>query len=72
LTNAPLRAHALGNVDEPDCIPSVLDGITQGQSVMLATNEIMATCALALCVAAAPIWLARRGGRLVGMAKVGH
>lgn len=43
--------------------PQVLDGMTMGQSVMLATNEIMATCALAFCVVAA---------RVVDISKVGH
>jgi DHA2 family multidrug resistance protein len=55
-----------------DSVRSVLDGMTQGQSVMLATNEIMATCALAFCIAALLIWLAPRSGRVVDMTKVGH
>jgi len=55
-----------------DSVRSVLDGMTQGQSVMLATNEIMATCALAFCVAALLIWLAPRTARVVDMSKVGH
>jgi hypothetical protein len=42
LINALIPADALANVDERDCIRSALDGMTQGQSVMLATNEIMA------------------------------
>jgi hypothetical protein len=46
--------------------------MTRGQSVMLATNEIMATCALAFCVAAALIWLAPWAGRVVDMSKVAH
>jgi DHA2 family multidrug resistance protein len=55
-----------------DSVRSVLDGMTQGQSVMLATNEIMAACALAFCAAALLIWLAPRGARTVDMSKVGH
>ena len=55
-----------------DSVRSVLDGMTQGQSVMLATNEIMATCALAFCAAALLIWLAPRTARVVDMSKVGH
>jgi hypothetical protein len=62
----------LGSGMDMDQVRSVLDGMTQGQSVMLATNEIMATCALAFCVAAALIWLAPRAGRVVDMSKVGH
>jgi MFS transporter, DHA2 family, multidrug resistance protein len=55
-----------------DSVRSVLDGMTQGQSVMLATNEIMAACALAFCAAALLIWLAPRGARTVDMSRVGH
>jgi DHA2 family multidrug resistance protein len=55
-----------------ESVRNVLDGMTQGQSVMLATNELMATCALAFCVAAALIWLAPRTARVVDMSKVGH
>lgn len=62
----------LGSGMDMDSVRSVLDGMTQGQSVMLATNEIMATCAFAFCVAAALIWLAPRAGRVVDMSKVGH
>jgi DHA2 family multidrug resistance protein len=62
----------LGSGMGMDSVRSVLDGMTQGQSVMLATNEIMATCALAFCVAALLIWLAPRTARVVDMSKVGH
>ena len=62
----------LGSGMDMESVRSVLDGMTQGQSVMLATNEIMATCALAFCVAAALIWLAPRSPRVVDMSKVGH
>ena len=55
-----------------ESVRNVLDGMTQGQSVMLATNELMATCAAAFCVAALLIWLAPRGARVVDMSKVGH
>jgi hypothetical protein len=43
--SAPLML--LGSGLDMDSVRSVLDGMTQGQSVMLATNAIMATCALA-------------------------
>jgi DHA2 family multidrug resistance protein len=59
----------LGSGMDMDSVRSVLDGMSQGQSVMLATNEIMATCALAFCVASALIWLAPRAGRVVDMSK---
>jgi MFS family permease len=55
-----------------DSVRSVLDGMTQGQSVMLATNEVMATCAIAFCAAALLIWLAPRSARVIDMRKVGH
>ena len=62
----------LGSGMDMDSVRSVLDSMTQGQSVMLATNEIMLTCALAFCVAALLIWLAPRTARVVDMSKVGH
>ncbi|HXC58407.1 MAG TPA: DHA2 family efflux MFS transporter permease subunit, partial [Steroidobacteraceae bacterium] len=42
-----------------------LDNLTQSQSVMLATNEIMSIVALAFCAAALLIWLAPRPTRKV-------
>jgi DHA2 family multidrug resistance protein len=62
----------LGSGLDMDSVRAVLDGITQGQSVMLATNEIMAACAVAFCVAALVIWLAPRSARVIDMRKVGH
>ena len=62
----------LGSGMDLEAVRNVLDGMTQGQSVMLATNELMATCALAFCVAAVLIWLAPRTARVVDMSKVGH
>jgi len=62
----------LGSGFDLDSVRSVLDGMTQGQSVMLATNEIMATCAIAFCAAALLIWLAPRSARVIDMRKVGH
>ncbi|MGH8236861.1 MAG: hypothetical protein ACREXP_07530 [Steroidobacteraceae bacterium] len=55
-----------------ESVRNVLDGMTQVQSVMLATNEIMAACALAFRAAALLIWLAPRAARVVDMSKVGH
>ena len=46
--------------------------MTQGQSVMLATNEVMATCAITFCAAALLIRLVPRSARAVDMSKVGH
>jgi DHA2 family multidrug resistance protein len=50
----------------------VLDRMTQGQSVMLATNEIMGIVAVAFAFAACFIWLAPRPARAVDMTKAGH
>jgi DHA2 family multidrug resistance protein len=50
----------------------VLDHVTQGQSVMLATNEILSYVAIAFCFATMIIWLAPRPKRAVDLAKAGH
>src|SRR6185295_10372469 len=55
-----------------DGVRTVLDQLTQGQSVMLATNDIMWLVAVAFCVAATAIWLAPRPTRAVDMTKAGH
>lgn len=55
-----------------DAIRSTLDYLTQGQSVMLATNEIISFIAIAFCLAACVIWLAPRPTRAVDMSKAGH
>jgi DHA2 family multidrug resistance protein len=49
----------------------VLDNLTQSQSVMLATNEIMSIVALAFFVSALLIWFAPRPTRKVAMG-AGH
>jgi len=49
-----------------------LDRMTQGQSVMLATNEILWLVAGAFALAACIIWLAPRPKRAVDMTQVGH
>jgi DHA2 family multidrug resistance protein len=55
-----------------DAVRDVLDRMTQGQSVMLATNEIMGIVAVAFAFAACFIWLAPRPARAVDMTKAGH
>ncbi len=47
----------------PDAVRSMLDNLLQGQSVMLAPNEIMAVVGLAFVVSAFVIWLAPKGTR---------
>jgi DHA2 family multidrug resistance protein len=44
----------------------------QSQSVMVATNQIMAIVVLAFIVAAAVIWLAPRPTRAVDLSQAGH
>jgi DHA2 family multidrug resistance protein len=55
-----------------DGVRAVLDQVTQGQSVMLATNDIIWMVALAFCVAASAIWLAPRPRRAMDMMQAGH
>lgn len=50
----------------------VLDRMTQSQSVMLATNEIMWSVAIVFALSSLLIWLAPRPTRAVDMTKVGH
>jgi DHA2 family multidrug resistance protein len=56
----------------PDAVRSTLENLLQGQSVMLATNEIMAVVALVCALSALVIWLAPRPMRSVDMAYAGH
>jgi len=66
-------ARALSNSGlSLDGIREVLDRLTQGQSVMLATNEIMGIVAVAFAIAACFIWLAPRPARAVDMTTAGH
>jgi DHA2 family multidrug resistance protein len=55
-----------------DAVRETLDRITQSQSVMLATNEIMGLVAIAFSIAAFFIWLAPRPMRKVDMSQAGH
>jgi MFS transporter, DHA2 family, multidrug resistance protein len=55
-----------------DAVRSALDTLAQSQSVMLATNQIMAFVALAFGCAALVIWLAPRPARKVDMTQAGH
>jgi DHA2 family multidrug resistance protein len=56
----------------PDVVNGTLDRLLQGQSVMLATNEIMALVAVAFMLAACFVWLAPRPTRTVDMTQAGH
>jgi DHA2 family multidrug resistance protein len=65
------RAFADAGVP-PDAANQLLDRLLQNQSVMLATNEIMALVAVAFVIAAGVVWLAPRPTRAVDMTKAGH
>lgn len=66
-------AHALvASGMPPDVVNGTLDRLLQGQSVMLATNEIMALVAVAFVLSACFVWLAPRPTRSVDMTQAGH
>jgi DHA2 family multidrug resistance protein len=56
----------------PDAGRSALDMLLQGQSVMLATNQVMAVVAVAFMLSAFAIWLAPRPAHAVDMTRAGH
>jgi DHA2 family multidrug resistance protein len=56
----------------PEAVRSALDNLLQGQSVMLATNQVMATVAAVCATAALLIWLAPKPARAVDMTQAGH
>lgn len=70
-TGEVARTLASGGLST-DGVRSVLDSLTQNQSVMLATNEILGLVALAFCLGALLIWLAPRPTRAVDTSKLGH
>jgi len=55
-----------------DAVRASLDNLLQGQSVMLATNQIMGIVAAVCCAAAFLIWLAPKPARAVDMTQAGH
>ncbi|HTT13985.1 MAG TPA: DHA2 family efflux MFS transporter permease subunit [Burkholderiaceae bacterium] len=55
-----------------DTVREMLDRMTQGQSVMLATDEIMGIVAVAFSIAGFFIWLAPRPTRSVDLSQAGH
>lgn len=67
-----LRAM-LGNAGaEPDAVNQVIDYMVTGQSVMLATNQMMLAIGIAFIVAASVIWLAPKPTRVVDPSAGGH
>ena len=55
-----------------DTVRSMLDYLTQSQSVMLATNSILWSMAIVFACAAAIIWIAPRPTRAVDLRNAGH
>ncbi|HEY9024768.1 MAG TPA: DHA2 family efflux MFS transporter permease subunit [Burkholderiaceae bacterium] len=56
----------------PEAVRNALDMLLQSQSVMVATNQVMAVVALGFAVSAAFIWLAPRPTHAVDMTQAGH
>jgi DHA2 family multidrug resistance protein len=81
-----IHADLVGNLDRtgdaaatfaaaglsPDASRNALDMLLQSQSVMLATNQVMAVVAVAFILSAFAIWLAPRPTHAVDMTKAGH
>jgi DHA2 family multidrug resistance protein len=66
-------AHALAGAGfAPDAVTVALDRLLQGQSVMLATNQIMWLVAAAFAVSAFVIWIAPRPTHAVDPTRMGH
>jgi DHA2 family multidrug resistance protein len=57
---------------EPDSVNQVIDYLITGQSVMLATNQLMWAIGIAFIVAATVIWLAPKPARVVDPSAGGH
>ena len=49
-----------------------LDGLVQGQAVMLATDKVFAICALVFCVASLSVWMAPKPRGPVDLSAGGH
>ena len=63
----------LGNSDmTPDAVNQAIDYLITGQSVMLATNQLMWAISIAFIVAATVIWLAPKPTRVVDPTTGGH
>jgi len=54
-----------------DMAVNQLNNLVQGQSVMIATNQLMFVVAVAFAIAALAIWLAPKPGRVIDMAEAG-
>src|SRR6185295_5817343 len=65
------RALAASGLN-PEQVRGTLDNLLTGQSVMLATNQIMGAIAVICAIGALLIWLAPRPKRAVSMVQAGH
>ena len=55
-----------------DTINQAIDYVISGQSVMIATNQLMLILGIAFIFAAFVIWLAPKPNRIVDPASAGH
>jgi MFS transporter, DHA2 family, multidrug resistance protein len=55
-----------------DATRAVLGNLLQGQSIMVATNEIMAIAAVVFAISACVVWLAPKPARTVDASQAGH
>ena len=55
----------------PDAALAQLNNLVQGQSVMIATNQMMFIVALAFVIAAVVIWLAPKPARTIDPSRAG-
>jgi DHA2 family multidrug resistance protein len=64
---------SLGNLGmSVDAVRSTLDHLLQGQSVMVATNQLMAAVAIICGISGFMIWLAPKPMRAIDLTKAGH
>lgn len=71
-SDGSMAAALVRSGTSPDTVPTLLDRLTQGQAVMLATNEVMSGIAACFALGALFIWLAPRPVREVDAAVAAH
>ncbi|GFO59189.1 MFS transporter [Geomonas silvestris] len=71
-SDASVRAMLEASGAPPEVTNELLDYLVTGQSVMLATNQLMWIIGIAFVVAASVIWLAPRPSRVVDPSAGGH
>jgi DHA2 family multidrug resistance protein len=70
--DASVRGMLAGSGASPDAVNQAVDYLVSGQSVMLATNQLMWAIGIAFIVAATVIWLAPKPTRVVDPSAGGH